>query len=103
MDRLNLRLSSIHAAPFSKICKYLYTPHHMSTPAFARHIVPVIGDAILFQKADRQLSGKLISEFLQTRKLDEVLPSCSIATPRSPAVAQTFDLAQRIRDKALQG
>src|SRR5215831_1151136 len=81
MDCLNIRYSSINAAAFSKIRKDLYTPRHMSSPALTRHIVLITGDAILFQKANRQVTGELISKSITAGKLDEVLPSCSISIP----------------------
>jgi hypothetical protein len=51
-DCLNLHLSSIHASTFSKICKYLDTPHQMATPALARALGLLINGEILLPKIE---------------------------------------------------
>ena len=79
MDRLHIRACSFDAAVTGKIRKHLYAPHHVPAPALARLIYLRISDAILLQKAHRQLAGKLISRFFPSGKLDEVLPNCSIS------------------------
>ena len=102
MDRLHLRERSFDVSGLSKICKDPYSPVNMLAPALAWSFHLLITDAILLQKAHRQITGKLITQFVSVGKLDEVLPSCPISITRSPAVAQPLDLAQGVSGKSLQ-
>jgi hypothetical protein len=103
MDCRNLSGSSIDSAIFSKIRERLYAPHHMPAPAFARRRHFPIRRAILIQKADRQLSGKLTTKMLQFGELDEMIPDCPVSIARSPWVPQPLDLPQRSGHKTVQG
>jgi hypothetical protein len=101
MDRPHVRECSFDAAVFSKICKHNDTPHDMLAPAWTRRFDFVTG-AMLLYEAQRQISGKLVSQLIPIGTLDEVLPNCSISITRSPAVAQPVEFAQRVGNKALQ-
>jgi hypothetical protein len=53
MDRLHIGERSFDTTGLSKICKHLYSPHHMLAPALAWPFHLIITDAILCEKAHR--------------------------------------------------
>jgi hypothetical protein len=81
MDCLHSRDRSFNAPVLGDIGKHLYAEFHMPTPALTRPIHLPVPDAMLLQKARRQIRGKLISQFLSAGKFDEVFPGCSIPIP----------------------
>jgi hypothetical protein len=81
MDGLHLRDRSLNAPMLGEVSKHLHPENHMPTPALAGLIHLLIPEAILLEKARRQIRGKLVSRFLPAGKSGEVFPDGPIPIP----------------------
>lgn len=80
-DLCRVRPGRDNTAVRRKVCKDLDTTRNMTPPSFARRRSLHLPRARRFHKARGQRRGKLVSQLLLVRKLDEVLPDGVIPIP----------------------